>query len=418
MRIFRRKGTAHAQQHLWLRPEEIVTGPHHSFYTKLAALLERVRFTETVHRICAPYYRTESREGGRALVEAFEAQRAGVLRSLREHGLLRGRKLGIDASVIEANASLSGLERRNSGESYWEYVRGLAADAGVDTSDPAAVARFDRARPDRRTSNLEWHNPDYPDARVGRTKSGACDMIYKPAHIVDLECGAVISAEIRHGDEGDTAGLADRMAEAAGKVEAIHGEDHGAGSSRVLELAADKGYHDAAELAVIRHETGMRTVIPDPSRGRRRMGKFAKEVRVALRAAERAVASPSGRALLRARGTHLERGFAHVLECGGLRRTYLRGRGNIARRYRCGIIAFNFTLLMRKLFGTGTPRQMAAAGRAFFAIMRRFLAMALRPPAPDRRAGNDFPWLSSGALTTRLIPAIWLEGSISIGAYD
>jgi hypothetical protein len=148
------------------------------------------------------------------------------------------------------------------------------------------------------------------------------------------------------------------------------------------------------------------------------MGKFAKEVRVALRAAQRAVASPSGRALLRARGTHLERGFAHVLECGGLRRTYLRGRENIAKRYRCGIIAFNFTLLMRKLFGTGTPRQMAAAGRAFFAIMRRFLAMALRPPAPDRRAGNDFPWLSSGALTTRLIPAIWLEGSISIGAYD
>jgi hypothetical protein len=413
---FRRKDTAPAQQHLWLRPEEIVTGTYNLFYTKLAALLEKVRFTETVNRICAPYCRTESREGGRAPVEAFEAQHAGVLRSLREHGLLRGRKLGIDASVIEANASLSGLERRNSEPSYWEYVRGLAADAGVDTSDPAAVARFDRARTGRRTSNLEWHNPDDPDARVGRTKSGACDMIYKPEHIVDLESGAVISAEIRHGDEGDTAGLADRIAAAAGKVEAIHGEDHHAGSSRVLELAADKGYHDATELAVIRHETGMRTVIPDPSRGRRRMGKFAKEVRVALRAAERAVASPSGRALLRARGTHLERGFAHVLECGGLRRTYLRGRGNIARRYRCGIIAFNFTLLMRKLFSTGTPRQMAAAGRAFFAIMRRFLAMALRLPATDRRAGNDFPWLSSGALTTRLIPVIWLEGCISTGS--
>lgn len=198
-------------------------------------------------------------------------------------------------------------------------------------------------------------------------------------------------------------------------MEAIHGEYHDAGSSRVLELAADKGYHDVTELAVIQHETGMRTVIPDPSRGRRRMGKFAKKVRVALRAADRAVASPSGRALLRARGTRVERGFAHVLECGGLRRTYLGGRENIAKRYRCGIIAFNFTLLMGKLFGTGTPRQMAAAGRAFSAIMRRILAMALRPPAPDRRAGNDFPWLSSGALTTRLIPRICQEACVSPG---
>jgi hypothetical protein len=92
------------------------------------------------------------------------------------------------------------LSRRNSQESYREYVRRLAADAGVDISDPAAVARFDRTRADRRTSNREWHHPDDPDARVGRTKSGACDMIDRPEHIVDLESGAVISAEIRHGE--------------------------------------------------------------------------------------------------------------------------------------------------------------------------------------------------------------------------
>jgi transposase len=473
---FRSKDTAPAQQDLWLRPEEIVTGPHNAFYTKLAALLEKVSFTETVHRICAPHYRLESREGGRPPVdpavlmrmlivgfpegigsergiasrcadsrairrfpgyslteetpdhstftvfrrrlplEAFEALHAEVLRSLREHGLLRGRKLGIDSSVIEANASLSGLERRNSEESYREYVRGLAADAGVDVSDPAAVARFDRSRAGRRTSNREWHNPDDPDARVGRTKSGACDMIYKPEHIVDLESGAVISAEIRHGDEGDTAGLADRVAEAAGKVEAIHGEEHDAGSSRVLELAADKGYHDGIELAVIRHETGMRTVIPDPSRGRRRMDKLEKGVRAAVRAAGRAVATKSGKALLRARGTHLERGFAHVLECGGLRRTYLRGRENIARRYRCGIIAFNFTLLMRKLFGTGTPRQMAAAGKAFCALLRRLVAMAHGLRTASHRTARDFTQRFSGQLTTRPIRVSWLEGCISTGS--
>ncbi len=93
-----------------------------------------------------------------------------MLRSLREHGLLRGRNLGIDASVNEANASLSGLERRNSEESYREYVRGIAADTGVDINDPAAVARFDRSRGDRGSPNREWYHRDDPKAFVERAK--------------------------------------------------------------------------------------------------------------------------------------------------------------------------------------------------------------------------------------------------------
>jgi hypothetical protein len=69
MRRLRRKDRAPAQQHLWLRPEEIVTGPHNAFYTTLAALLEQVGFTVTVHRICAPYYWLEGRDGGRPSVD-------------------------------------------------------------------------------------------------------------------------------------------------------------------------------------------------------------------------------------------------------------------------------------------------------------------------------------------------------------
>jgi hypothetical protein len=63
------KVTAPAQQDLRLRPEKIVTGLHNAFYTKLAALLEKVSFTETVHRICVPHYRLASREGGRPTVD-------------------------------------------------------------------------------------------------------------------------------------------------------------------------------------------------------------------------------------------------------------------------------------------------------------------------------------------------------------
>lgn len=40
-------------------------------------------------------------------------------------------------------------------------------------------------------------------AKVGRTKHGACDMVYKPEHISDLESGAIIHAEVRPGDAAD-----------------------------------------------------------------------------------------------------------------------------------------------------------------------------------------------------------------------
>lgn len=49
-----------------------------------------------------------------------------MLKALREHKLLRGWKLGIDASVMEANASLRSLEHRLTGEDYRAYVHALA----------------------------------------------------------------------------------------------------------------------------------------------------------------------------------------------------------------------------------------------------------------------------------------------------
>ncbi len=57
--------------------------------------------------------------------EVYQAVFDVVLEGLRRHGLLRRRHLGIDSSVMEANASLRGLENRNTGEAYWEYVKRL-----------------------------------------------------------------------------------------------------------------------------------------------------------------------------------------------------------------------------------------------------------------------------------------------------
>ena len=56
------------------------------------------------------------------------------------------------------------------------------------------------------------------------------------------------------------------------------------------------------------------------------------------------------------RGERIERSFAHMYETGGMRRTHLRGHDNIRKRILVHAGAFNLGLLMRSMFGRGTPR--------------------------------------------------------------
>jgi hypothetical protein len=64
------------------------------------------------------------------------------------------------------------------------------------------------------------------------------------------------------------------------------------------------------------------------------------------------------------RGEHLERSFCHMLDHGGLRRATLRGCEKLAKRQMVGAMTYNLSLLMRSLFGIGTPKQAIAASRA------------------------------------------------------
>ena len=54
----------------------------------------------------------------------------------------------------------------------------------------------------------------------------------------------------------------------------------------------------------------------------------------------------------------VERSFAHNLDRGGMRRTWLRGRENAHKRY---LLHDNLSLLMRQI-GAGTPREAVAGG--------------------------------------------------------
>ena len=100
-----------------------------------------------------PHHSSLSVIRNRLSLEVYQAVFDLILEGLRRHGLLRGKNLGIDSSVMEANASLRALENRNTGEAYWDYVRRLAMEAGVDGNDVDEVRRFDKNRPGRKTSN-------------------------------------------------------------------------------------------------------------------------------------------------------------------------------------------------------------------------------------------------------------------------
>ena len=65
---------------------------------------------------------------------------------------------------------------------------------------------------------------------------------------------------------------------------------------------------------------------------------------------------------MRARGGKVERSFAHCLDRGGMRRAHLRGLANVEKRSIIHVAGFNLGVLLRALFGFGTPKGWADAG--------------------------------------------------------
>ena len=59
-----------------------------------------------------------------------------------------------------------------------------------------------------------------------------------------------------------------------------------------------------------------------------------------------------------------ERGFALVLDRGGMRRAWRRGRDNLHKRYLVHLAGYNLGLVMRLLVGAGTPREFRARASA------------------------------------------------------
>src|ERR671917_2419250 len=131
-----------------------------------------------------------SRTRSRLPLEAHEAVFAWVLRRLAEHGLVKGERIGVDASTMEANAALRAIVRRDTGEGYRAMLEHLAEASGIATPTAEDLIRLDRKRKGKRLSSTEWTSPSDPEAKIAKLKDGRTHLAYKPEHAVDLDSGA------------------------------------------------------------------------------------------------------------------------------------------------------------------------------------------------------------------------------------
>jgi transposase len=401
------------QQEMWVATTSLPKSQGHVFYRKLNGLLAEADFDRTVEGICEPHYHSHI---GRPdippgvyfrmlLVGYFEgigsqrgiAWRCGDSLSLREFlgtpltedtpdhssltrvrdrlplaiheavfqlvlklvadkGLLKGKTVAVDSTMLEANAAMKSIVRRDTGEDWNDYLRRLLKEQeGVENPTDEDLRRFDRQRKDKRVSNEEWMSPTDADSRIAKMKDGRTHLAYKAEHVVDLETEVVLAASIRHANDADTDTMVDSVTEARVNLSEAGIE------VEIKEAVGDKGYHatDTLELA---DSLGIRTYIPEPKRrGQRNWAGVPEEKRRAVINNRRRTRGARSKRLQRLRSERVERSFAHVCDTGGARRSWLCGIEKVQKRYLMAAVARNLGLIMRELFAMGTARGLQAA---------------------------------------------------------
>src|SRR6476661_878488 len=402
---------------------ELPRSPGHVFYDRLQAVLVEAGFDRFAEQECAPYYASRrgrpsvppgryfrmhlvgyfegidserglewrcsdslslreflrlgttepvpdhswlSKTRARLPVEVHAAVFAWVLGRLAEHGLIKGDRIGIVASTMEANAALRTIVRRDTGEGYRAMLERLAAESGIATPTADDLVRLDRKRKGKRLANAEWASPSDPEAKIAKLKDGRTHLAYKPEHAVDLDTAAIVAAEVHPADRGDTATLPETLEAAEANLAAVGAAPTPEGPA---ELVADKGYHSRDGLKDLEDGAWKSRIAekrqPDVSRwhGDEDARRAVYNNRARLR-------SGVAREAFRLRAELVERSFALTLDRGGMRRAWLRGGENLKKRYLVHVAGYNLGLVMRLLVGAGTPREFLARAAA------RLLALA------------------------------------------
>jgi transposase len=196
-------------------------------------------------------------------------------------------------------------------------------------------------------------------------KDGRTHLAHKAEHAVDLDTGAVVAVTLQGADQGDTATLDETLCEAGMAVAEQIGREAKLRPDQapkvnlggIEETVTDKGYHSGAVVERMK-AYGVRSYIPEKQQKGRRNWAGKQAEQQAVYANRRRVLGEYGKSLLRRRGEFVERSFAHCYETGGMRRCHLRGRENILKRQLVHVGAFNLSLILRKLLGAGTPREL------------------------------------------------------------
>jgi transposase len=145
--------------------------------------------------------------------EAHQQVFGWVLKRLARGRLMKGKTIGIDSTTLEANAAMKSIVRRDTQESYSEYLKRLAQAEGTEAAGAAALRRMDRKRP-KKMRNEEWVNPHDCDAEITRLKDGRTALAYKTEQAVDMETGAIVAVTTHGGAAADTETIGETLAEA------------------------------------------------------------------------------------------------------------------------------------------------------------------------------------------------------------
>ena len=420
------------QESLWYGTE-LPAAPGHPFYTRLNEALDKANFDRHCEESCAGFYHAklgrpslapglyfrimmigffeglESERGiawrladsltlrqflsigldentpdhvtisrTRRLIDGETHQRIfnWVLERLAQSGLIKGKTIGVDSTTLEANAAMKSIVRRDTGESYDEYLKRLAEAEGVNAKDAAALRRMDRKRK-KKTSNEDWESPSDGDAEITKLKDGRTALAYKAENAVDMETGAIVAVTTHGGAAADTATVEATVIEAGAAVAELVTAEPPEGKYQVHpggveEVVADKGYH-SNEVVIGLSELGVRTYIAEPDRRRRNWeGKQAEKE--AVYGNRRRIRGERGKRMQRQRGEKIERNFGHQFDTGGMDRLYVRGIENVHKKLLVQAAACNLALLMRSIYGAGKPRaahdQSVEAILAILAVIR------------------------------------------------
>jgi len=191
---------------------------------RLADSLALRRFVGIGHDECTPDHSTISRTRRLIDLDTHREVFGWVLSVLADRGLLKGQRIAIDATTLEANAAMRSIVRRDTGESYEEFLRGLAKASGIVTPTREDLARLDRKRK-KRTSNQEWKSPADADARIAKMKDGRTHLAHKAEPAVDLDTGAVVAVTLQAADKGDTTTLDETLSKAGMAVAELVGRE-------------------------------------------------------------------------------------------------------------------------------------------------------------------------------------------------